>query len=124
MRRLLENLETAAENKNWVLLNRDAEARQKQMAEDKLKVEIMKTESEILRAKSVEDLDAIDMSQFDDNQQTSNGDMLLLDMLEERREEFSWSFEDVIHEDVDLGEKENFTPRKSRRISDFKHEEE
>ena len=119
MRRLLDNLETMAENKNWVLLNRDAEARQKQMEADQLKVQILKTESEILRSKSMDDLDVIDLSQFE-------GETLdrLTEMLEERREEFSWSFEDIVHEDENSMEQESYTPRKSRRLSDFNQEEE
>lgn len=119
MRRLLDNLTTAAENKNWLLLNREAEAREKRMEEDRLKVQVLKTESEILKAKSLEDLETIDLSQFDGDQLSS-----LSEMLEERRDEFSWSFEDIIVEDEALTEKETYTPRKSRRISDFKHEEE
>ena len=79
----------------------------------------MKTESEILRTKSMDDLDAIDLSQFE-------GETLdrLTEMLEERREEFSWSFEDIVHEDENPMEQESYTPRKSRRLSDFNQEEE
>ena len=111
---MLDNLETAAENKNWVLLNRDSEARLVKMEEEELKIEVLKVESAVLKAKGEDELDDIDLSEFDGEQLAA-----LKEMLDDKREEFSWSYDDITAPDEDPMDTSGYQPRKSRRISDL-----